>query len=129
LALRRAKASLPGDRHERRGRAGERGDAKGLINGFQFGLHAERFPAIQGGVKDFLVMTNSNFIEIPNSEGASAELINPDDIASFDYSPAAPRGAEIAVESALTIRLKNGQRRVCRGNRAEAVREKLTGGC
>ena len=75
------------------------------------------------------MMTNSNFIEIPNSEGASTELINPDDIASFDYTPATPRGAEIPVESALTIRLKNGKRVVCRGSSAEALREKLAAGC
>ena len=106
-----------------------RADAKAFVNGFQFGLHAGPISAIQRDEGDGLVMTNSNFIEIPNSEGASTELINPDDIASFDYSPATPRGTEIPVESALTIRLKNGQRLVCRGNRAEAVREKLTGGC
>jgi hypothetical protein len=74
-------------------------------------------------------MTNSNFIKIPNSEGQSCELINTDDIASFDYSPATIREEQISVESAIRIRLKNGKSLVCRGHRAEALRAKLTDGC
>jgi hypothetical protein len=100
-----------------------------FLRAFGFGLHAFRFPAIQLGVNDCLVMTNSNFIEIPNSEGQSGEFINADDIASFDYSPAMAREAEIPVESAITVRLKNGKSVVCRGQRAEALRAKLTEGC
>jgi hypothetical protein len=96
---------------------------------FQFDLHASRFPAIQAGAHDCLVMTNSNFIEIPSPEGQSCELINTDDIASFDYSPATAREAEIPVESAIRIRLKNGKSVVCRGLEAEALRAKLTDGC
>lgn len=82
-----------------------------------------------------VVMTNSNFIEIPNSEGHTCEFINSDDIASFHYSPATTReerglahGGQVPVESAITIRLKNGKSVVCRGHKAEALREKLTDG-
>jgi hypothetical protein len=81
------------------------------------------------GANDCLVMTNSNFIKIPNSEGQSCELINTDDIASFDYSPATIREEQISVESAIRIRLKNGKSLVCRGHRAEALRAKLTDEC
>jgi hypothetical protein len=75
------------------------------------------------------MMTHSNFIEIPSLEGPSCELINADDIASFDYSPAATREEQIPMESAITIRLKNGKSVVCRGDRAGALRAKLTDGC
>jgi hypothetical protein len=91
------------------------------------GLHVW---AIQVGASDcFVMMTHSNFIEIPSLEGHSCELINADDIASFDYSPAATREEQIPMESAIIIRLKNGKSVICRGDRAEALRAKLTDGC
>jgi hypothetical protein len=88
------------------------------------------FGAIQVGASDCLVMmAHSSFIEIPGLAGHSCDLINADDIASFDYSPAATGQEQIPIESAITIRLKNGKSVVCRGDRAEALRAKLTDGC